>query len=96
MLKRKAKVIIWDINETKIIETILELSNKGRVFGFKVDVSDVKQIVETSKRVKKLVGVVDVLINNAGIVIGKYFHEHSMVDILKTMKVNAIAPIYGE
>jgi len=94
MLKRKAKVIIWGINETKIIETILELSNKGRVFGFKVDVSDVKQIQETSKRVKQEVGVIDVLINNAGIVVGKYFHEHTTGDILKTMEINAVAPMY--
>jgi len=94
MLKREAIVIIWDINGEKIVETIMELSNKGQVFGFKVDVSDIKQIREAFKIVKKEVGVIDVLINNAGIVIGKYFHEHSTVDILKTMEVNAIAPMY--
>lgn len=38
--------------------------------------------------------MVDVLINNAGIVVGKYFDEHSTSDIAKTMEINAIGPMY--
>ena len=38
-------------------------------------------------------GPVDVLINNAGIVVGKYFHEHSTQEILKTMEINASGPM---
>jgi all-trans-retinol dehydrogenase (NAD+) len=34
-----------------------------------------------------------VLINNAGIVVGKYFHEHSTMEIIKTMEINANAPM---
>ena len=40
MLERKAKVIIWDISQENIDETLSGFSNKGDVFGYKVDVSD--------------------------------------------------------
>ena len=93
MLERKAKVIIWDINQEKIDETLSEFSNLGNVFGFNVDVSNSEQIQETAKKVKQEIGVVDVLINNAGIIVGKYFSEHSLSDISKTMEINANAPM---
>ena len=93
MLERKAKVIIWDINQEKIDETLSEFSNLGNVFGFNVDVSNSEQIQENAKKVKQEIGVVDVLINNAGIIVGKYFSEHSLSDISKTMEINANAPM---
>ena len=93
MLERKAKVIIWDINQEKIDETLSEFSNLGNVFGFNVDVSNSEQIHENAKKVKQEIGVVDVLINNAGIIVGKYFSEHSLSDISKTMEINANAPM---
>ena len=93
LLERGAKVILWDINKLKIDETISEFASKGTVAGFIVDVSDSNQIQETAKKVKQEIGVVDVLINNAGIVAGKYFHEHTTLDISKTMDVNANAPM---
>lgn len=94
MLERKAKVIIWDINQEAIDEVIAEFSNKGSVYGYKIDVSDLNQITVTAQKVKQEVGVVDVLINNAGIIVGKYFSEHSLTDITKTMEINANAPMY--
>jgi len=94
LLERKAKVVIWDINQQKVNETITELSIKGDVVGFVVDVSNVEEIQETAKKVKLEVGIIDVLINNAGIVVGKYFHEHTTDDITKTMEINANAPMF--
>ncbi|MDX1364132.1 SDR family oxidoreductase [Arenibacter latericius] len=94
LLERNAKVIIWDINQEKIDETIAQFSNKGKVFGYHVDVSDIAQIQESAKRVKQEIGIVDVLINNAGIIVGKYFSEHTVSDISKTMEINASAPMH--
>ena len=93
MLERKAKVVIWDINKESIDQTLAEFSSKGGVFGFDVDVSNVEKIKETANKVKQEIGVVDVVINNAGIIIGKYFSEHSVSDISKTMDINANAPM---
>ncbi|MEN8138800.1 MAG: SDR family oxidoreductase [Bacteroidota bacterium] len=94
MLERNAKVIIWDINQQKIDETISEFSKLGNITGYNVDVSDIEQIQSTAKKIKQEIGVVDVVINNAGIVVGKYYHEHSTSNIMRTMNINANAPMY--
>lgn len=94
MLERKAKVIIWDINQESINQTIAEFSDIGDVFSYNVDVSSLEQIQETAKKVKSEIGVVDILINNAGIIVGKYFNEHTSSDISKTMEINANAPMF--
>ncbi len=92
-LEREAKVVIWDINLQQMEETISEFASIGKVVGYKVDVSNVEAIQETAQKVKLDVGFVDVIINNAGIVVGKYFHEHSTADVIKTMEINANAPM---
>ncbi len=94
LLERKAKVIIWDINQESINQTVSEFSTKGSVFGYKVDVSSVDQIQETALKVKRELGIVDVVINNAGIIVGKFFSEHSLSEIAKTMEINANAPMF--
>ncbi len=94
MLERKAKVIMWDIDQVNIDETISEFSNEADIFGFNVDVSNIEQVQATAKKVKQEIGVVDVLINNAGIVVGKFFNDHSVSDITRTMRINAIGPMY--
>lgn len=91
-LERGAKLILWDINTTQLEETRTELSRLGAVSTYTVDVSSPEQIRSSASLVKED-GVVDVLINNAGIVVGKYFHEHTSNDILKTMEINANAPM---
>ena len=35
MLERKAKVIIWDISQENINQTLTEFSNNKNLFGFK-------------------------------------------------------------
>src|SRR5690625_2870319 len=93
MLERSAKVIIWDINPKGIEETISEFTHLGAITGYTIDVSSLEQIQETAKKVKEDFGSIDVLINNAGIIVGKYFHEHTPTDVMETMDINATAPM---
>ncbi|EGV43573.1 SDR family NAD(P)-dependent oxidoreductase [Bizionia argentinensis JUB59] len=93
-LERQARVIIWDISQSNIDETLADFSNNPAVFAYQVDVSSNEHVQNTAKKVKQDVGVVDVVINNAGIIIGKFFLEHSVTDIDNTMKINAIGPMY--
>ncbi len=93
VLERNAKVIIWDINQKKLNEVVSEFSSKGTVIGYNVDVSNSLEIQETANKVKQEIGKVDVLINNVGIIVGKYFNEHETQDIIKTMEVNSQAPM---
>lgn len=93
VLQKGAKLIIWDVNSESIEQTVKELSVFDKVSAYQVDVSDIEQIKKTATRVKSEHGPVDILINNAGIVVGKYFSEHSTQDILRTMDINANAPM---
>ena len=84
-LERDANVIIWDINTQNIENTLKELSDLGNISTYVVDVSNLVQIQETAKKIKDEHGNIDILINNAGIVVGKYFHEHTAEEIEKTI-----------
>jgi len=85
-------MIIWDINKENIDSTVTEFKNAGYTLNpFLVDVSDLNQIKQTAKIVKEKFGKVDILINNAGIVVGKYFHEHSHEEIDRSMQINILA-----
>lgn len=93
MLERKATVIIWDISKVNLDEAVEAFSTFENIYAYKVDVANSDEIQKTADIVKKEVGTIDVLINNAGIIIGKYFHKHSAEDIVKTMDINANAPM---
>ena len=83
-------LVIWDINKKMLDETVAELSLiNPNVHGYIVDISNNDQIQSAAKMVKNDIGVIDILINNAGIVVGKYFHEHSHVEIEQTMTINS-------
>ncbi len=92
-LERNAKVVIWDISQPNIDATIADLDSIGSITGYQIDVSDPSQVAAFAKTLKEEVGSVDVLINNAGIVVGKKFSEHTASDIIKTMEVNSTAPM---
>ena len=76
-LERGCKnLIIWDIDELGSQKTKDEFSKiGGEIFIFKVDISNVDEIRINAQKVRTEIGKVDILINNAGIVVGKYFHE---------------------
>ena len=93
-LEKGAELIIWDINPQSIEETVSVLQLLGKVTAYVVDISDIDQIKTNATKVKSECGTVDILINNAGIVVGKYFDQHSTADIKRTMDINASAPMY--
>ena len=93
-LKRGAHVIIWDIDNAKLEAVKIELSDKGKVFTYNLNIADQENIKAAYVAVMNEHKQVDVLINNAGIVLGKYFHEHSADEIRRTMEINAYAPMF--
>lgn len=95
MLERQSKVILWDINQENINNTLKEFSNYKTIYAYKVDVSNIENIKEQALKVKQDIGIVDVLINNAGIVVGKFFNTQTYADITKTMSINANGPMYA-
>jgi all-trans-retinol dehydrogenase (NAD+) len=88
-------LVIWDINKKNLDETVAEFSVIcPNVHGYIVDVSNAEQIQSVAQHVKNDVGLIDILINNAGIVVGKYFHEHTHAEIERTMAINSNAVMH--
>ena len=86
--KLGAKIVLWDIQEKQLQETVQKLKNEGvQAWGFICDVSDRNKIYEAAAKVKSEVGDVSILINNAGIMCGKPLLETSDETIEKTMQV---------
>ena len=92
-----AHVVLWDVNESALKDTAAELEALGTssVHHYVVDVSSKARIAAAAKLVRKEVGDVQILVNNAGIVRGKsYFWENDVRDVEATMLINALAPMY--
>jgi short-subunit dehydrogenase len=89
------KLIIWDIDEQRLSEATDKLpSNSGQVHTYNVDVSDPDQVYQTASNVLEKHSRVDILINNAGVVTGKNFTQHSREDIENTIGVNLLAAMH--
>ncbi|SNV36757.1 Fatty acyl-CoA reductase [Chryseobacterium taklimakanense] len=85
-------LVIWDINQEGLLQTQAEFQTlDGKISLFQVDISDLEQIKSAAEKVNTQTGGIDILINNAGIVVGKYFHEHTHEQISKSMLVNSSA-----
>lgn len=90
-----AHLIIWDIDEDSLLPAAAALTKSGfSVSTGLVDVRDHQQVEEEAKKVLTEYGKVGILINNAGVVVGKSFHEHSYEDINFTMGVNSMGLMY--
>lgn len=92
--KEARQLVIWDINETSIAETVKEYSRLGNVKGYKVDVSESEQVEKIAALTEKECGNVDILINCAGIIANnETFDKQSIRDIKRTMDINTVAPM---
>ena len=95
-LERGAKrFIIWDINLTGIEQTRKELSSYGKVKGYVVNVADNDIVTAAYRKTVEDCGPIDILINCAGIVTSnKTFDQQTPDEIVRTMNINAIAPMF--
>lgn len=90
-----AKLAIWDINTENLAEYNEQLTDfRDRIYTYKVDVSDPKQIYQSAKKLQAEMNHLDILINNAGIVAGQPFHKQNMADIDKTVAVNLLGVMH--
>ena len=90
-----ACLVIWDINPVNLESARSELSKVGKVRGYIVDVSDYKKVIEAYNTVRAEIGDIDILINSAGIITSnKTFDQQSESEIVRTMQINTIAPMF--
>jgi len=95
-LQRGARtLVIWDRDPEGLDKVVKDFTAKGwNVLGQRVEVTDLSEIQRAARELEAKFGGVDILINNAGIVVGKDFEEHDHVEIDRTMRVNALAPMH--
>jgi all-trans-retinol dehydrogenase (NAD+) len=91
-----AAVVLWDVDAEALQDVVTTLGTSGAsVHSYVVDVGTATSVQAAAAAVLNDVGVPDVLINNAGIVRGKYFWEHDhLADIDLTLRINTGGPMH--
>ncbi|XP_030581240.1 epidermal retinol dehydrogenase 2 isoform X2 [Archocentrus centrarchus] len=86
-------LVLWDINLEGMKETarLAKCNGASRVHYYICDCSDKNEVYRVADQVKREVGDVSILVNNAGIVTGKKFMDAPDSLIEKTMEVNIMA-----
>ncbi|XP_074545611.1 epidermal retinol dehydrogenase 2-like isoform X2 [Halichoeres trimaculatus] len=86
-------LVLWDINQEGMKETarLAKEAGASRVHYYLCDCSDKTEVYRVADQVKREVGDISILVNNAGIVTGKKFMDAPDALIEKTMEVNTMA-----
>ncbi|XP_049883050.1 epidermal retinol dehydrogenase 2-like isoform X1 [Pectinophora gossypiella] len=88
-------IICVDINATGNQETVEMIkADKGKAFRYECDVTDREAVNNMAEKLRREVGEVTMLINNAGIMPCKPIMEHNEVDIKRVFDINIIAHLW--
>jgi all-trans-retinol dehydrogenase (NAD+) len=95
-LRRGARrVILWDIDPEALETSVQQFVSEGYdVHGEVIDITRTEDVSSVAARMDQQFGPIDILINNAGIIIGKLFEEHTHGEIDRTMQVNTLAMMH--
>ncbi|MFD2247338.1 SDR family oxidoreductase [Pontibacter ruber] len=86
-----SRLVIWDINPENLQLVAAEFEAQGyQVHPYLVDIGNLAEVERTADRVLREAGTPSILINNAGIVVGKRFAEHSLFEIERTLNINVL------
>ncbi|XP_020300384.1 short-chain dehydrogenase/reductase family 16C member 6-like [Pseudomyrmex gracilis] len=87
-----ARVVCWDIDKSTNEQTVDTITRAGgSAYAYKCDVSNREEVVKVAEKVKKEVGDVTILINNAGIAPVRKFLDWSVEEIKRVIDVNLMA-----
>ncbi|NXG36047.1 RDHE2 dehydrogenase, partial [Dromaius novaehollandiae] len=91
-----ATLVLWDVDEEGNRETSRSAQENGakRVFAYQCDCSNREEVYEQADEVRKEVGDVSILINNAGILLGKTVCDSPDTDFKKTLRVNILSQVW--
>ena len=91
-------MILLDINKSNLEQLCQEINitygNKHDAISFACDITNIDQMKDVCKEIKQKVGDPTMLINNAGIVAGKYFHDLGYKDFVRTFEVNMLSNFF--
>ena len=89
-------IILLDINEPAVDELCQNINKEEilhKAVAFRCDVTSESEVVSVCARIKREIGNPTMLINNAGIVAGKYFQDLEYKDFVKTFNVNVLSNV---
>ncbi|XP_053836927.1 epidermal retinol dehydrogenase 2-like [Vidua macroura] len=89
-------LVLWDIDDEGNKETsrLAQENGANRVFVYHCDCSRREDVYEQADKVRKEVGDVTILINNADILIGKKFCDLTDEDFEKTFRTNFFSQVW--
>lgn len=95
LLKKEAKVILWDFQPDDLNTAVQSFKNEGYdVFSQVCDVTNKEQVYHNAEAIKKEIGDIDILINNAGTVYTGYMLDRSDAELENMINVNFTSMIY--
>lgn len=90
-----ARVTLWDVNPDALDSRVEQLRERvSSIEGAVVDMADSTQIIYAGEALGAECPV-DILINNAGIVVGKPLADQSHDEIEQTLRVNALGVMHA-
>ncbi|WP_405492305.1 SDR family NAD(P)-dependent oxidoreductase [Nocardia sp. NBC_00511] len=93
---RGAEVVVADINFATAKDTVAQIrSAGGRASPYALDVGDPLALEAFADYVATVHGVPDIVVNNAGIVVGGPFFEIRPADLHRIAEVNLTAVVHG-
>lgn len=88
------RLVLWDRNPDILQEVAAGIVEKCEVITHGVDVSSKESVITHADLLKSEGVVPDVIVNCAGIIVGKMFHEHSMDEIQRTLDINTTGSMW--
>ena len=87
-------LILWDLNSDALNKFAGKLREHCSVDKAPIDIADFGHVEMEAERLIKQGLVPDIIVNCAGVVAGKLFHEHRYHEIDKTIRVNVSGSMY--
>jgi len=92
--KAGATIIVnGNSSQEKIDNAVAEYKKEGiTAFGYKFNVADESQVIESIQKIESEVGAIDILINNAGIIKRTPLAEMEVADFKKVVDIDLVSP----
>jgi len=91
----RANTALIDINGAAVAKTVEEIKSRNvKAIGYVCDISNRAAVMDVVVKIKQDFGNIDVLINNAGTVVGKSFFDLTLDEMQRTMNINYWGHIY--
>lgn len=87
-------MILLDVNQNELAilaDNLNAMDLKNKVHYYQCDITSEEEVLKVSQDINKDIGNPTMLINNAGVVAGRYLMDLKQEDILRTFSVNILS-----